>query len=135
MFLNDLYWYWAETYRNLLDDKAKAWEYLVKCEAAIEDRSEWPSYWCILNQGEIARKAGNTKLAGERFRLAQSLGKHDGVFQAHMSRTRAAHPALFRVPSQRGCGCSLPARRGNPPGALALAAAVVLLAFRRSRWR
>jgi len=83
-FMNDLYWYWGATYRDLKKDNAKALEYYRQSEKVSQDLSESPAYWAVYMQGVIAYENRDAKTALERFSRIEPSGKKDRTFMNNL---------------------------------------------------
>jgi Flp pilus assembly protein TadD len=79
-FMNDLYWYFAITYRNQKGDNDRALEYFTKGANVSQDKHDWPAYWHVYMQGVIAYERNQADAALERFFVAEQNGGQDWGF-------------------------------------------------------
>ncbi len=85
-FQNDVFYYWAETFRYLKKDPKSAGPFYAECLKASQDLADWPAYWCLLRQAEIARDAGRKGEAAEMMLRAEAAGKADEAFVKEVDR-------------------------------------------------
>ena len=87
-FMNDLYWYWGATYRDLKKDNVKALEYYQKCVQVSQDLNDWPAYWAIYMQGVIANERGDAAAAMQKLNQAEQYGKNEPGFGQEVRRMK-----------------------------------------------
>ncbi|NMB74441.1 MAG: tetratricopeptide repeat protein [Myxococcales bacterium] len=89
-FQNDVFYYWGETFRYLKKDPTSAGPFYAECLKASQDLADWPAYWCLLRQAELARDTGRKGEAAEMMLRAEAAGKADEAFQKEIDRIMRA---------------------------------------------
>ena len=87
-FLNDLYYFYGATYRDLKKDNTKALEYYQKSIQVSQDLNDWPAYWAIYMQGVIANERGDAAPAMQKLNQAEQYGRNEPGFVQEVSRMK-----------------------------------------------